>query len=299
MAQDVNGPASTAAVQARAESFLAVGRSHDAVEVLLAAGAPHLGPARLAFLLAQAHLGEDQPDLARGAAELGLGRAPESEWGLRLRAVALSRLGRHGAAIDSALAATHSRPDLAATHVTLGSVCLSAHQARSAVVPAETALALAPNDPDVHVLAGRVALARRRTGVARRHFIDALALDPEHAVARNNVGITDLRRFRAGQAKDHFVGSARLDPRGPGADNVAIVAKARRGYLVLVGMFAIVLVSSIQDHDLIGLPVIVAAIIAWRTDLLGRIYDRVRPPQPPKPTGLGTGGPWANGGTSG
>lgn len=269
------------AIVRRAAAMVELGRHRDAKDLLVGAGVPEVGPARAAFVLGQAYLGLHWPTKAVGAIDAGLRRAPEHEWGLRVRSHALVAAGRTEEAVATARTAVSRRPTSPPALVTLAEALLADRQLPAAETAIGAAIELDPTSAGYHDCAGRIAIAQRNRQEARRHFLDALALDPDHAPARNNLGVVDLQQRRFRQARGNFVGATRIDPRSLAASNVGRVERAtrqRRLALAAVPVLAVLLVL---------VPGAVIVVIAGIFAISRRVFVRTSPPRRPP-------GPWAS-----
>lgn len=88
-----------------------------------------------------------------------------------------------------------------------------------AIAMLETALRLAPDDPEIHGNLGIVLAAVGRTGEARPHLERAVALAPSSPLAQNNLGNALAADGRLDEAAAHYRTAAGLDPRYADAEN--------------------------------------------------------------------------------
>ena len=84
----------------------------------------------------------------------------------------------------------------------------------AARLAAESAVHLAPDDPDCHNLLAVIALEAKQWKEGERHCRRALELDPENWQAMNNLGVAlSHQRRRRREAVECFTHAARLDPK--------------------------------------------------------------------------------------
>ena len=208
--------------------LIELGRYQEAIHRLGELDAADQASASCEFLRAQALLGLERTEEALAAADLGLARAPDSEWGHRIRAATLGRLGRQADALVAAQEAVRVAPHEFRCHLSLASAATNARRYWLAGEAADTALRLSPTSADAHAAAGSVALATGNNDAAREHFLAALAIDPQHAGARNALGVADLREQRTAEAIGHFQAAARVNPVGPSGANLDQAIKLDR-----------------------------------------------------------------------
>jgi tetratricopeptide (TPR) repeat protein len=86
----------------RARAFLALRQYGEAIPLFVDATVQAPGDSAPKCLLAQCHLGMNQPGDALTAADGAVASSPENAWAHRVRAQALKALGRHDEALDAA-----------------------------------------------------------------------------------------------------------------------------------------------------------------------------------------------------
>lgn len=218
----------TESVVDRARLLVGLGRCREAVELLWGSGGDVAQSASAKCVLAQAHLGLDEPAEALEACDAALDEVPDHIDALRFRASALSRLGRCDEALESATAAVSRYPSSALARMTLAACQLDAGQMAEARQSAADAVAIAPADANTHALAGRVALAAGDLDDAEVELRRALSIDPHRGDVLNNLGIVGLRRGDYAVAEERFVGAVQLTGSEIMAENVVRAQRAHR-----------------------------------------------------------------------
>ena len=198
----------------RADALLALKRPGPALEYLHRAlqSEPDNPYVHCAIARAQLEL-EDFPAALR-AAEAAVATGPLEEWGHRLRAIALTRLGRPHEAVESARAAVRLAPEWSMTHATLARAWLAAGNHDGAEYAARRAVELDPDDADTRASLADVLAERRETlPEALAQYRMALAIDPENTVVLNNLAIARLSAHENDRgATRHFEQVLMLDP---------------------------------------------------------------------------------------
>ncbi|MEI7056911.1 hypothetical protein WBG06_13910 [Nocardioides sp. CCNWLW239] len=182
-------------VVARIEALVALRRWAQASSLIEARLAEQPNDVALLGLLAQCMLGLGDYRAALRAGNRMILHDPEEEFGYRICALALDRLGAHDDAIRAAGEAVRLDPGNWRTHNTYAPVACdlpksfedAAHYSYDALRAAHETVRLAPNEPDAHFTMGLVSQHRYDRRTARKAYRAALALDPEHAEARNNL----------------------------------------------------------------------------------------------------------------
>lgn len=219
--------------------------------------AAHLAgePASVAGLCLLAHcdLALDDPRAALAATESALAVAPEEEWALRLRALALADVGRTRAAREAAQAAVRADPQGWRAHVALAEVQARAGDNAEAYVAALRAVELAPHEADAHVMRGTTLAALGEKKAAQAAYREALRLDPESANALNNLAVLDLGSARLGRAARHVTAGLRLAPSAEHLQRNLDLVVSRLlvrllNVLVLTGLLPMVLITATEDH---------------------------------------------------
>ena len=194
------------------ESLVALGRYAEAQSVIATRLAAQPDNAHLIALLARCQIGTKDFPAALATANRYVAMQPEDEWGHRLAAVALDRMGHAEQALLAAERSVRLAPLEWRTHLQFA---LSAVDARGRLVDAQAAadraVELAPNEPSAHFAVGVVAQARRYDDMARAAYRRTLALDPQHAMALNNLTILD-GNMRLGRSARGFAESLRNAP---------------------------------------------------------------------------------------
>lgn len=230
---------------ARVELLVSLGRYEDALTALAQLPSVDREGSAALCLTAQAQLQLDRPVLARTAAEAALRADPDAEWPMRLLSIALRELGDHDAAVQMATRSVRMEPHLweprAILAIALSESRGTRHRARRV---AETAVTLAPNEPQAHFVVGLVADRMGRQADAETAYRHALRLEPQHAAARNNLSVILSRRGDYIGAARGFTEAAVGDPRlviaGRNVDFVVIRLLQRAQVVVLITTFAVI-----------------------------------------------------------
>jgi hypothetical protein len=187
---------------------------------------------QLLALLAQACLGTHDYDAARRAALAAVRSAPDSEWPLRLLALAEARAGAPARAVAAADRATAVDPHNWLTHLARVQVDLIGGVGTvDGEAAARAAVRIAPTESEAHRALGNIVLLRRpRRGAveAEAALTEALRLQPDSAPAHNDLARVHLRRRRRlGRAVAGFARAAALEPNDDIAAGNLQVAGAR------------------------------------------------------------------------
>lgn len=227
----------------RIEMLISLGRHEDALTQLRPL--IQLDPTNCyaLCLTAQAQLQLDRPLLARQAAEAAIHADPTAEWPMRLLSISMRELGDNDRAVGMAAESVRMEPNLweprAILAIALSEIKGSRHRARRV---AETAVAIAPNEPQTHFVVGLVADRVGRHADAETAYRRALRLDPQHAAARNNLSVILSRRGDYIGAAKGFTEAAAGDPRlmiaRRNVDYVVIRLVQRAQLVVLAALFA-------------------------------------------------------------
>ena len=194
----------------RASALLAAGRANEAVKLLRTSGEELTTDARAWVVLARAHLSLQEPQEALEATDRALALSPMDVDGLRFRASALSDLGLHRNAIETARMAIAAAPRFPGGFITLAQCQLDARDTDAALTSALTAVDLGPSWAPSHALAGRIALAAGDLDLAQEHLEICLRLDPQDASALNNLAVVNMRRADFASASEQFRDAVRL-----------------------------------------------------------------------------------------
>ncbi|MFC9892961.1 tetratricopeptide repeat protein [Nocardia sp. NPDC127579] len=200
---------------ARAVHLERLGRYRDARTLLAEELASDPDNATAAAYLADSCLSLGDYPAAASAADAALRVRPDSEFGLRARALAQSGLGDPDAAAAAAWRAVEIGPDSAANYRVLATVTRSDPQV--ALPALARALELNPDNANLHWLHGSILLQQSKAGLrtaaqAATAFSRALDIDPEHAAAAHDLAIVRLRSGRLGAAADGLLRVGELDP---------------------------------------------------------------------------------------
>lgn len=155
-------------------------------------------------------LGDFAGALAAGNRVVGL--SPHEEWGHRICALVLHRLGQHAEATEAAAAAVRLAPNHWQTHLAYAQTAIDARgMGKHARAAAERAVQLGPNEAASHFALGLVAQRLSDDATARAAYARTLALDPGHAMAVHHLTVLDgglsLKKSAAG-----FGSALRLAP---------------------------------------------------------------------------------------
>jgi tetratricopeptide (TPR) repeat protein len=266
---------------ARARQLMQLGRNDEALAALVPTLDARTADPTAWCLAAACDLNMNRVQRALAAADYAVSLDPASEWGHRLRSIALSRMGRPREAIEAATEAVRLAPHFAHAHIALAEAYLAYNRSDRALAEASEAVRCAPHLPDAYYLRGRVEQRLARYSDAEASYRRALEIDPDHASARNNLGVVALRQGRSAEAATHFVGSAIADPRSKtAAGNVAVAAAAflvKLSWLAFGGVLLAIALwawsqgaggSALLDHVIRPLAAVASAavigVVGWR-----------------------------------
>lgn len=212
------------------------------------------------------------PDALR-AAETSLAIDPYSEWGQRLRSVALSSAGRFKQARAAAWEAVRLAPDEPLAYNNAASLELApgGDTARAAHAAAR-ALELAPDEVTGHLAVANVELFRKRWRRAEQHLRAALAVDPTDTEALGGLATALRAQGRRVEAVEVFAAVGRAAPAA--APNTALLGTAnehmRGGALGLtLLLIAVIAVSTgTMALALVWAPVHLPALVSSMPRLL-------------------------------
>jgi len=204
-------------------------------------------------LLAQCELMTDDPGRAVATTGRVIAVAPEDEWALRVRALALAKLSRHREARTVARAAVTAGPDNWRNHYVRALVYTETAHGEEALASARRAVELAPHEADAHVVLGLALSGLGHKDQARTAYEEALRLDPESAGALNNLAAMDINASRLGRGARNVAAGLRLNPGGKllqrNLDVVALRLMRRLLLLLpLTGLLPIALVPAAADY---------------------------------------------------
>jgi Flp pilus assembly protein TadD len=233
---------------ARIEILVSLGRHQEALNALAPITAREPESSYAWCLTAQAQLQLDRPEEARRSAEAAARADPSAEWPLRLLSIALRETGEGVPAVETAMESVRMEPNLWEPRAILALALLEVrgaevkgarHRARRV---AETAVGIAPDEPQTHFVLGLVADRLGRQGDAENAYRRALRLDPQHAAARNNLSVILSRRGDFIGAARGFTEAAAGDPQlsiaRRNVDHVVIRMVQRAHLVVLAATFA-------------------------------------------------------------
>ena len=239
---------------ARAQGLADLGRPAEARAELARYLATEPHSVAALCLLARCELELGDPAATLRATESALAVAPESEWALRLRALALSTQSRHRDAVATADAAVRVDPHDWTNHYVLAQVLLAAADSRQgAYEAARRAVELAPHEAQAHVVLGMAASALKRKAEERAAYEEALRLNPESAIALNNLAAMDIDSARLGRAARNVTAGLSLSPSEEilqrNLDAVALRLMVRlMNVVLLTGFLPLVLVLAATDN---------------------------------------------------
>jgi tetratricopeptide (TPR) repeat protein len=225
-------------------------------------------------------------DGASRSAYAALSAAPQHELAMRIYALSLDGLGRHGDALWMAWQGVKTHPNEPLQHRVYARLLQKSRQLNSALVVVDEALRLDPTSPDGLVLRGSILHDMGRIAESTDSYRQALALDANHAAALNNMAVNRLQRGKFGHALRGFLGAAGSDP-GLGdlvRRNIgAVLAKMLRRLTVVATVLA-VLIQFVGFNHYDGHPTVIlrtatgvltAALIVILARLLYAIPRRV------------------------
>ena len=196
----------------RADQLIKVGRARDAIPLVLQALAMRPDWHEALCTLALAHLQSGNALEALSAADRATGASPDAEWGHRLRAFALLRLGRHKAARYAAEQAVRLAPLARETLCVLAEVEIAGGMTTFAGETCGMLLEVAPEWEETHDLLGRVALAEQRYADAEASFLRALAIRSDYWQSLNNLALSLRAQGRHKEAVERLHQAVRLAP---------------------------------------------------------------------------------------
>ena len=252
---------------ARAELLISLGRHDEALSTLAPTLREEPDNSYALCLAAQANLQLDRPEAARRAAEAAIKADPSSEWPFRLMSIALRESGDSAEAVEMAMRSVKMEPNLweprAILAIALSELKASRHRAKRV---AESAVSIAPQEPQAHFVVGLVADRLGRQGDAENAYRRALKLNPQHAAARNNLSVILSRRGDYIGAARGFTEAAVVDPRlsiaRRNVDFVVVRMIQRAQLVVLFATFA-----AIAGPRLLGLDSRLVSMFAAATGL--------------------------------
>lgn len=271
----------------RAQTLIELHRTDEASSLLaqLLSVEPHNASAW--GLLAQARLDAGELDAALDAAERAAALEPGEDWPHRLRSIAMQQLGDDDGAISAARAAVEAAPQNWQAHGRLAiALSVAKRDLAEALVEAERAVALAPNEPGSHYALGVANDVQRKHAEAEHSFRHALALDPQHSPSHNALAGRQFASSRFGRpgnlaaAAAGFRDAIQADPRaGNSATNLELVLRvflARLSYLVFLIVYLASRVTGDTLGDRIGPLLLLVIPAAFAARFLARLAPDLR-----------------------
>ncbi|BBY22000.1 tetratricopeptide repeat protein [Mycobacterium stomatepiae] len=217
-------------------------------------------------------------DGASRSAYAALAAAPQHELAMRIYALSLDGLGRHGDALWMAWQGVKTHPNEPLQHRVYARLLQKSRQLNSALVVIDEALRLDPTSPDALVLRGSILHDMGRIRESTDSYRQALALDANHAAALNNMAVNRLQRGKFGHALRGFLGAAGSDPtlgdlvrRNIGA----VLAKMLRRLTVVATVLAVLIqfvgFNHGDGHPTVVLRVATGVVTAALVFILGRL----------------------------
>ena len=243
----------------RAASLCELNRHAEATSRLrtLLASDPHDGDALA--LLAQAQLGDNDPQGALMSATSAIAVSPDHEWPHRLASIACTRQAMHPEAIAHADQAVRLAPGAPEPYLILAQALVKGKfdlpRARQAAIKA---LTLAPDASSSHLVLGVVSAAAGDRTDADRAFRRALELDPHSTAAHNELarlqlatrGLANAAGLAA--AANGFATAVQINPKVHVArrnlDHVVRTFIAKTTYLIFIDAVVVARLSSHSTH---------------------------------------------------
>lgn len=230
-------------------------------------------------LVAVCHLELGDLRAADQAASAALRRDPSQEWPLRIRSIALGRLGRHQEALELAREAVAVEPSEPHAHIQLSQALARRGRLREADRAARRAVELAPHDSQAHLAVAIVADKRLRRRTERAALEHALRLDPHNVEALNNLAALNVNQGRLEGGTRDLVAALRTDPQHrmlhDNLDAVGVSLLARLVQVLLLGSLGIAAFLAVETSGpgtswwprALGGSALVALalVISWRT----------------------------------
>ncbi len=164
------------------------------------------------MMLAHLQLVDRRFDGTLHAADAAIGAQPLAERAYRLRALALSGLGRHDEAVVAAEHAVRLDPYASIVLRCYAIVLHAAGRSEQGLEMARRAVDLDPLDPEAHFRVGDIASDRGDRATARRAYEETLRLKPDHVAARHDLAVLDFRRRRIFRALRGLLDTAAAAP---------------------------------------------------------------------------------------
>ncbi|MFC4946828.1 tetratricopeptide repeat protein [Pseudonocardia sp. GCM10023141] len=247
---------------ARVEQLRRLGRLADAEREARTALAEHPQDAELLGSLAAVLLAGKRHVEGLAVAEAASAADPGYERGHRLRALHLSRLGRHQEAVQAGYVSVSLLPEEAVAALGYAQVLQRAGRTVDALQVARRAVALEPESAVAHHVLGDINFDLGARRDARAAYREALRIEPQNADVLHDLARLDALQQHPGRALRGFVDAGVLDP-GMGMVMPAITTvlwrlswQLRMG---LAGAVLIAFVASGPDPDTAAWSVRIAA----------------------------------------
>ena len=201
-----------AALRARADALLEIGRYQDALPLLQSGLTQFPGDAQLLCRMAFAFLKMGELDQASRCVNEALGADPFGEWGHRLRSVILLEGGEAAQAVQAAEEAVALNPNGAESLHALIKALLGAKEKERAEEIAAHMRRTSPESVLTHNGSALAAMHLREWERVEYHSRASLALDPQLHSEVNNLGMALVHLGRYQEAIECFREAARLMP---------------------------------------------------------------------------------------
>ena len=201
----------------RAKALVDLRRFRDALPLFQRSVAGEPGSAErwcwLSLCLSRLDLDEQAKDAAERAIELD----PDWEWPHRLRALALSGLGRSDATA-AGREAVRNAPQRAVTHAQASFIATKVGAPDEALVEADEAVRLDPEHDPGWAAKGWAEMVLGRFEEAEESYLNALRLAPNESMWHNNYGVVLLSLGRHDDAATSFRTALEINPANGYAD---------------------------------------------------------------------------------
>ncbi|GLE51729.1 tetratricopeptide repeat protein [Mycobacterium montefiorense] len=265
-----------------AEAYFDTENYERAREVLRSSLSQHPDDPGLLAQHARAEYLLENYDAAARSAHAALSVSPQHELAMRIYALSLDGLARHGEALWMAWQGVRSHPNETLQHRVYARLLQKSLQLQSALVVVDEALRLDPASPDGLVLRGSILHDMGRISESTESYRQALALDANHAAALNNLAVNRLQRGKFGHAMRGFLGAAGSDPalgelvrRNIGA----VLAKMLRRLTVVATVLAVLIqivgIARGDGHPTGTLRVVTGLVSAALIVILGRLLHTI------------------------
>jgi tetratricopeptide (TPR) repeat protein len=218
------------ALQERADALIDLGRSREAIPLLLKALAIEPDDLYILARLARIHNTREEYTTALGYADRMIEIDPDWDRGYFWRAHVLVNLNQMRPALEAAEAATRLDPDSPTNLNMLARMQQHCADSEAAVQTTERLLELAPDWNRAHFRAGWVYTQQERWPLAERHYRKALEIDPNDTDTLNNLGYVCERSGRGTEALDIYYRALIVDPGNAWATQKLESAAENEGY---------------------------------------------------------------------